>query len=123
MPSDTALLVIDVQVAIVADPDHPAYRAEEVLAAIGDLLARARAAKVPVVHVQHDDATYEPMKPGAPGWQIHPAAAPLPGEPVIRKRACDAFYGTLLRSELDALGVTRLVVAGCETDYWVAERG
>lgn len=118
MPTDAALLVIDAQVAIL-DGDSPAYRRDEVLARIGELLAGARAAGVPVVHVQHDDATYEPMKPGAPGWQIHPAVAPVAGERVVRKRACDAFYGTPLRAELDALGVTRLVVAGCETDYCV----
>ena len=118
MPTDAALLVIDAQVAIL-DGDTPAYRRDEVLARIGELLANARAAGVPVVYVQHDDATYEPMKPGAAGWQIHPAVAPLPGERIVRKRACDAFYGTPLRAELDTLGVTRLVAAGCETDYCV----
>ena len=123
MPTDAALLIIDAQVAILGGDEAPAYRRDEVLARIGELLRNARAAGVPVVHVQHDAATYEPMKPGAPGWQIHPAVAPLPGERVVRKRAGDAFYGTPLRAELDALGVTRLVVAGCETDYWVAERG
>ena len=113
MSEQSALLVIDAQVSIVDDPD--AYRATEVLARIGDLLDRARASKTPVVFVQHDHDTYEPMKPGQPGWQIHPSVAPRPGEPVIHKRAADAFYGTSLRSELDALGVTRLIVTGCET--------
>ena len=118
MPTDAALLIIDAQVAIL-DGETPAHARDEVLAHIGELLAGARAAGVPVVYVQHDDATYEPMTPGNPGWQIHPAVAPLPGERVVRKRACDAFYGTPLRAELDVLGVTRLVVAGCETDYCV----
>ncbi len=122
MATDAALLVIDVQVAIMDGPDPsfpPAHRRDEVLAHIAGLLAKARAAKVPVIFVQHDEPDFPPMTPGSPGWQIHPAVAPLPGEPVVRKRAADAFYGTPLRSELDARGVTRLVVAGAETPYCV----
>ena len=121
MPRDTALLVIDVQVAIIDgdDPDHAAYQPAETLARIGELVVRARAAKSPVVYVQHEHATYAPMKRGAAGWQIHPAVAPAPGELVVRKQACDAFYGTPLRSELDAQGITHLVVTGCESDKCV----
>ncbi len=119
---ETALLVIDVQVAMMdgADPSSPpAYRRDEVLAFVGELLEKARAAGAPVIFVQHDHATFPPMFAGAPGWQIHPAVAPRPGEPVIRKRASDAFYGTSLRSELDGRGVTRLVVSGADTHYCV----
>jgi nicotinamidase-related amidase len=117
LSTETALLIIDAQVAIVGDPG--AYRAPETLARIGELLGRARAAGAPVVFVQHEDPTYEPLQPGQPGWQIHPAVAPLRGEPIVRKRAADAFYATPLRSELDARAVTRLVVAGCETQYCI----
>ena len=122
MANETALLVIDVQVAIMDGPDPsypPAHRRDEVLARIGDLLAKARAAKAPVIFVQHDQDAFPPMTPSTPGWQIHPAVAPLPGEPVVRKRAADAFYAAPLRAELDARGVTRLVVAGAETQYCV----
>ena len=119
MASKTALVVIDVQVAIMdgAEPgDPPAYRRDEVLARITELLAKARAAKVPVLYVQHEEDSFPPMQPGAPGWQIHPAVAPRNGETVVRKRAADAFYGTPLRSELDARGITRLVLAGAESN-------
>ncbi|CAA9581947.1 MAG: hypothetical protein AVDCRST_MAG19-4120 [uncultured Thermomicrobiales bacterium] len=119
MASETALVVIDVQVAIMDGPEPgtpPAYRRDETLACIGELLHKARSAKAPVVFVQHEHATYPPMRPGAPGWQIHPAAAPAPGEPIVRKQAADAFYGTPLRHELDARGITRVVLAGAESD-------
>ena len=118
MASATALLVIDVQVAIMdgVEPGAPpAYRRDDVLDRIKELLAKARAAKAPVVYVQHEEASFPPMQAGAPGWQIHPAVAPSNGEPVVRKRAADAFYATSLRSELDARGVTRLVLAGAES--------
>ena len=117
----TALVVIDVQNTIVDGPDGatPIHDRDNVLARIGELLAKARAAKAPVLFVQHEDPRFPPMAADSPGWEVHPAVAPLPGEPRIRKRACDAFYATPLRSELDRLGTTRLVLAGCETDFCV----
>ncbi|MGH2558499.1 MAG: cysteine hydrolase family protein [Thermomicrobiales bacterium] len=118
MSNGTALLVIDVQNAII-DGEDPAYRPAETLAVIRGLIEQARAAKTPVIYVQHEDTDYALMKAGADGWQIHPAVAPLPGERIVQKRACDSFYGTPLRSELDALGITHLVVAGMQTDYCV----
>jgi nicotinamidase-related amidase len=38
---------------------------------------------------------------------------------VIRKRACDAFFETPLHTDLAALRITRIVVAGCMTQYCV----
>lgn len=117
MSHQTALLVIDAQVSILDDSN--AYRAPETLVRIADLLDRARTAGTPVIFIQHDHDRYEPMMPGAPGWQIHPAVAPQPGETVVRKRAADAFFGTELRAKLDDRAVTRVVVTGCETQYCV----
>lgn len=122
MANGTALVVIDLQVAIVdgVEPDDgPVFRRDEVLARVGDLLAAARAAKAPVIHVQHEVPEFPPLRFGAAGWQIHPAVAPRDGEPTIRKRAADAFSGTPLRAELDARGVTRVVLAGAESDCCV----
>ena len=122
MAAGTALLVVDAQVAILDGPDPtdvPAYRRDEVLARIGGLLARARAAGTPVLYVQHENPDFAPLTAGSPGWRIHPAVAPLPGERVVAKRASDSFYGTPLRSELDAKGITHLVVVGCDTQFCV----
>jgi nicotinamidase-related amidase len=118
MSNGTALLVIDVQKAII-DGEDPAHRRDETLAVISGLIEQARAAKTPVIYVQHEERQYAPMNRGADGWQIHPAVAPLPGERIIQKQACDAFYGTPLRSELDALGITHLVVVGLQTDMCI----
>ena len=38
---------------------------------------------------------------------------------MIRKRACDAFFETPLHTDLAALRITRIVVAGCMTQYCV----
>ncbi|MGH2531512.1 MAG: cysteine hydrolase family protein [Thermomicrobiales bacterium] len=118
MSNGTALVVIDVQNAII-DGEDPAYRRDETLAVISGLIEQARAAKTPVIYVQHEEQQYAPLNRGADGWQIHPKVAPLPGERIVQKQACDSFYGTPLRSELDALGITHLVVAGMQTDYCV----
>src|SRR5689334_669393 len=84
MANGTALLVIDVQVAMFdGDPPH---QHDEVLANIRSLIDKARAAKTPVIFVQHEHDRYEPMMRDAPGWQIHPAVAPLPGERIIHKK-------------------------------------
>ncbi len=118
MSKDKALLVIDAQMGLL-EGEQTAYRKEEVLASINDLLERARANGTPVIYVQHDGEADSPLKPNTPGWEIHPAIAPGDGEPIVHKRACDSFYQTPLKSELDARGVKHLVIAGCMTQYCV----
>ncbi len=114
MATDTALLVIDMQVGLVAG----AYQKDEIVARLADLVAEARSSRTPVVFIQHEE-DWPTMRPGSPDWQFHPALTPAGGELVIHKRACDAFYGTPLREELAARGVRRLVVTGMQTEYCV----
>ena len=111
----SALLVIDMQVALA----NGAWRVDEVLTAISDLQRRARNARAPVVFLQHNHPSYEPMMKGAPTWAIHPRVAPQPGELVIEKTASDGFFDTALQSELERLGVDRLVVTGMQTEFCV----
>ena len=111
MASDTALLVIDMQVGIVAH----AHDKDGVIGRIAGLIAAARGAGTPVVFVQHEE-DWPTMHRGESGWQIIPALAPAEGELTICKRACDAFYDTPLREELTARGVQKLVVTGMMTD-------
>ena len=113
--SKTALLIIDVQSALVSDAD----RGADMLAAIVGLVARTRAAGAPIIYLQHTDPNYPPLMKGAPGWQIHPGIAPGPGESVIEKAASDGFYETGLQAELDRLGVKRLVICGLQTEFCV----
>jgi nicotinamidase-related amidase len=80
------------------------------------LLDRARAAGIPVIYIQDDDVG---GGPGQPGWEIHPAITPEPGELTLRKPACDSFYATAIEAELRARGVKKLVVAGMKTQACV----
>ncbi len=113
----TALLVIDVQVGIV---DHfPVHNKDRVLANIGSLLAKARAANVPLIYVQHDGGEGHPLEVNTAGWQIHHRVAPIDGEPVVRKQSCSSFYETPLQQVLNDAGILHLVVTGCMTEYCV----
>ncbi len=115
MSEKTALLVIDAQIGVVGE----AYQRDEVLENINLLLERARSNGTPVIYVQHDAPKGSPMEPGGPAWPIHPAIAPRPGEPVVRKESPDSFHHTRLQEELEARGITRLVITGGQTQYCV----
>jgi len=115
MATDTALLIIDMQVGLV----EGAYQKHDVVARLADLVAGARSSGTPVVFIQHEEEDYPPMRHGASDWQFHPALTPAAGELVIHKRASDAFYGTPLRQELAARGVRHLVITGMQTEYCV----
>lgn len=121
----TALLIIDVQNAIVsgsAAPERqPAVDAalDKVVDRLRKLQADARAAGVPVIMVQHDEAGGEPLAVGSEGWQIRKELAPARGEPVVNKRSCDSFFETDLADRLRERSITHLVVGGCQTQYCI----
>jgi aminoglycoside 6'-N-acetyltransferase len=113
----TALIVIDVQRGMFGE--RGPHRGDEVLARIASLLASARAAKVPVIHIQHCGPAGHPLEPGTAGWEHHPAVAPIAGEAVIQKTTSSAFHGTDLHEHLQAIGAHRLVMAGMQTEMCV----
>jgi nicotinamidase-related amidase len=120
----TAVVIIDVQNAILRDlgghRNAEALRAlDGVVSRIARLLAAARENAVPVVYVQHDGGPGHRLERGTEGWRIRSEIAPLPGEPVVEKRFCDSFFETTLDAGLRALGINRLIVAGCVTQYCV----
>ncbi|MFF0434496.1 isochorismatase family protein [Streptomyces sp. NPDC004327] len=107
-----AVLVIDMQNALA----EIAHRADDTVAVIAGLCARARAAGLPVITVQHHGGGLEP---GTPGWRIVPELAPADGESVIAKTSADSFLDTGLDAALRALGATELVVTGFATEICV----
>jgi nicotinamidase-related amidase len=120
----TALLVIDVQRGILTIPNLVRKKEidqalDETVGRIAGLIARARTASVPVIYIQHDGSPGHRLEPETFGWPIRSEIAPQPGERVLHKRACDAFFETTLHAELAAAAVTQLVICGCMTQYCV----
>jgi nicotinamidase-related amidase len=116
MPLPT-LLVIDVQRAF-DDPGWERRNNPEAETRVRGLLAAWRGAGAPVVHVRHESASPDGrFRRGTPAFEFKPEAEPLPGEPVIEKRANSAFIGTDLEDRLRADGAEKVVVAGLTTDH------
>lgn len=128
-PSDTALLVMDVQAGIV---DRFSAGSEPLLDALGRAIAAARGAGVPVIYVRvaFRDGAPE-VSPnnrafsaiaGASGFgdsdpatQVHPAVAPEPEDIVVVKKRVSAFAGSDLDVVLRSLAVESLVLSGIAT--------
>ena len=109
---NTAVLVIDVQNGVVGD----AYERDAVVANVGTVVEKARAAEVPVVWVQHSS---DNLARGSEEWKIVPELSPEESEPRIEKRYPDSFEDTTLEPLLAGLAVGRLVVVGAQTDECV----
>ncbi|MFJ6579589.1 isochorismatase family protein [Streptomyces sp. NPDC091368] len=94
--------------------------AERALAAGARLLAAARAAGAPVVHIVNDGGEGTPYDIRAEIGAISDEVAPVEGEKVVVKQFPNAFHATDLEETLKDLGVTGdLVIAGFMTHMCV----
>lgn len=92
---------------------------EPAIAECAKLLARARAAGTPVIHIQHDAGPGSPYDVRARIGSISDEVAPKAGEAVITKAYPSSFQGTTLDADLKKLGVEDLVLAGFMTHVCV----
>ncbi|MEZ5211632.1 cysteine hydrolase [Gordonia sp. PP30] len=88
---------------------------EPAIDAAAELLGRARAVGIPVVHIMHDAGEGSPYDVKAEIGQIVDRVAPQGDEPVIVKNYPNSFVATDLDAQLKALGVEDLVLAGFMT--------
>ena len=109
----TALLVIDVQNGVV----DGAPKRDDVVANINTLVSQARAERVPVIWVQHNDP--DGLALGSAEWDLVPELVRDDSEPLVHKQYGDSFEATELESVLSGLGIGRLVVAGAQTDMCI----
>jgi nicotinamidase-related amidase len=114
----TALVVIDVLVGIFTLP-VPVDRPDEFLSVVAELLARARLAGAPVVHVQHCGPPGSRFAQGADTRHIHARALPRDGEPIVSKVHPDAFQSTTLEAVLREVEASKLVMCGFATEACV----
>ena len=80
------------------------------------VVAAARAAGTPVVHVRHESGPDAPFfVAGTSGAEIIPAVAPRDGEPVVTKNYPNAFRDTNLKALLDADNIKEVAIVGAMT--------
>ncbi|WP_280244202.1 isochorismatase family protein [Nocardia abscessus] len=131
LDSSSALVIIDLQNAIINAPTVP-YTGPEVLARAVELARAFHEHRAPVVLVRvtaradGSDAVpgrnETPSLPGSlpEGWDV--IVDDLAGHPddiTVTKRAWGAFYGTDLDLQLRRRGVTQIVLAGLTTSIGV----
>ncbi len=118
--ADAALVLIDYQREYV-DGKLALPGVKPALAEGGRLLARARAAGSPTIHVVHHSrpggGIFDPETPYA---EIAPEVAPAGGEIQVVKGMPNAFAGTDLHERLQGLAKKELIVAGFMTHMCVS---
>lgn len=112
--ADSAILVIDVQKAFFRAATRP-HESALVVSRINRVTAAARTSGLPVFMVQHEEA--ESVVAFSESWQLDPDLQVDPGDIIIRKTTCDAFYGTTLEAELGARRAGSLVLTGYATEF------
>jgi nicotinamidase-related amidase len=144
-----ALLLVDLYRAVFGDKPEPLMEAIktwpsscgmaawDALPHIQRLLAAARQAKIPVIHITmlsdsgvrdwydaaHRDAPAQPIDPNDSAaldrrrrrTDIVDEVAPITGEAVLRKTAPSAFWGTPLAAHLTYHGIDTLLICGEST--------
>jgi len=122
--SNTALLIIDLQMDYFSNGLFPLWQAEPTKNAIVEVMREVTARGCQVIHVQHVAKLENGMAPffnkGTAGAAIHPdILAAAPDAPVIVKHFADAFHQTDLEATLAQREVTRLLLCGMMTQNCV----
>lgn len=113
---NTALLIVDVQNALV---DDKPFNLDNTLANIKKLQDTCRANKIEVIYIQHDGEKEDNLEPFSKGWDIHHSIYPESGEKIIRKTYNSAFKNTELEEYLDSKNIKTLILVGMQTEYCI----
>jgi len=110
-----ALLIIDVQTAIMDEKPH---NSELLINTITDLSSACREKNIEVIYVRHDGVDDE-LAMGSDGWEIYDHIKPIKQEKIFDKRFNSAFKNTGLKEYLQEKSITTLIVAGLQTEYCI----
>jgi len=111
-PKSTALLVIDVQMALFSRPT-PIYKADDLLSNINSLVEMFQLSNVLVVYIQHSNNKM--LIKDSDGWQFHPDLKIKEADPIIHKVHGNAFKETNLKQVLESRGIEDIVITGLVT--------
>lgn len=112
-----AVLVVDVQRGL-CEGEYATFDSAGVIDRINGVTARARAAGVLVVIIQHESQAGV-LASGSDGWQLAPALQVASTDTVLRKTRTDSFDRTDLDAILRNNRVDELVVCGMQSDFCV----
>jgi len=113
----SALLVIDMQQGLCTG-EWAMHGIDLMLPRVNGLIDRARAAGVPVVLIQHEEAEGDPVHDRA-GWQLVDGLHARPDDPRVRKATPDSFYETELGQLLQQRGIDHLAICGLQSDFCI----
>ena len=122
LDNNTALLLIDLQKGFENIEYWGGGR--------NNLMAEENAAKIlhawrendlPLFHIKHCSTnSNSPLAEGNIGNNFLDTVAPLESEIEIKKNVNSAFIGTNLQEQLDAKGISKLVIVGLTTDHCIS---
>jgi len=115
---DAALIMIDCQNTY-TEGVMKLEGADDALVEAKKLLDAARAAKRPILHIQHDAGPGTPYDVSAPIGKIADVVAAQGEEPVLTKNVPSSFTGTDLHERLQKLECKELILAGFMTHMCV----
>jgi nicotinamidase-related amidase len=116
---EACLILIDMQNEYLDGP-VAVREAARAVAKTARLLAAARAAGAPILHVAHKGRAGGMFDRGAARGQIIEALAPLPGESVIEKTLPNAFAATELKDLVAASQRSNILLTGFMTHMCVS---
>lgn len=116
--SNSVLIIIDAQREYV-DGALPLVGVDAAIRDISRLLARARKAGTPVIHIMHRGARGL-FNPTGEYFGIVPALQPLADETVIEKMRVSSFAGTGLEEAVKRTGRKQLIIVGFMTHNCVS---
>lgn len=112
MGIESALLIVDAQNGVF----NSAYKKDEIIEKIDQMISKARVANTPIIWVQHVDAELEM---GSEEWAIVARLKQSPHDYYIEKSYNSAFEDTNLKTLLMDLGVKKIILVGASTNWCI----
>ena len=116
--SNTALLIVDMQVGILENQDFPIFQKEQLISNINALISKAKAAHKLVIFIRHTEES-GPLEINTPGWHISSKIKVDEQDIIINKYTPDCFHQTTLSGLLEDQNIQTLVIAGLQTEYCI----
>lgn len=113
----SAVLVIDVQ-SVLFDPKPQPFESNAVLTKINQIIELARTKSVPVIFIQHEQAS-SAIEYQSDGWALQSSLITGAEDHFVRKTTPDSFLNTNLRKLLTELNIEHLVICGYASEFCV----